>query len=102
MLPDPHERGLMQLGPPGGPLSPRARNEPLDVVFPVLHGTYGEDGTIQGLFELAGMAYVGAPVLGSAAGMDKDVMKTLFRARGLATVDWVTVLRRDVERDSHA
>ncbi len=50
----------------------------LDVVFPVLHGTFGEDGTIQGLFELAGIAYVGSGVLGSAAGMDKDVMKRLF------------------------
>src|SRR5208282_6225356 len=51
----------------------------LDVVFPVLHGTFGEDGTIQGLFELAGIAYVGSGVLGSAAGMDKDVMKRLFQ-----------------------
>src|SRR5207302_1877871 len=50
----------------------------------------------------AGVAYVGAPVLGSAAGMDKDVMKTLFRARGLPTVDWLMVLRRDVERSLHS
>ena len=50
------------------------------MVFPVLHGTFGEDGTIQGLFELAGIAYVGSGVLGSAAGMDKDVMKRLFVA----------------------
>ncbi len=50
----------------------------LDVVFPVLHGTFGEDGTIQGLFELAGIPYVGSGVLGSSAGMDKDVMKRLF------------------------
>ena len=55
----------------------------LDVVFPVLHGTFGEDGTIQGLFELAGIAYVGSGVLGSAAGMDKDVMKRLFAQAGL-------------------
>ena len=54
--------------------------KPLDVVFPVLHGTFGEDGTIQGLFELAGIAYVGSGVLGSSAGMDKDVMKRLFAA----------------------
>ena len=53
----------------------------LDVIFPVLHGTFGEDGTIQGLFELAGIAYVGSGVLGSATGMDKDVMKRLFAAR---------------------
>ena len=58
--------------------SDRAIN--LDVIFPVLHGTFGEDGTIQGLLELADIPYVGAGVLGSAAGMDKDIMKSLFRA----------------------
>src|ERR1700757_4591986 len=52
----------------------------VDVIFPVLHGTFGEDGTIQGLLELADLAYVGAGVLGSAAGMDKDIMKALFRS----------------------
>ena len=56
----------------------------VDIIFPVLHGTFGEDGTIQGLLELADIAYVGAGVLGSAAGMDKDVMKRLFRDAGLA------------------
>ena len=55
----------------------------VDVIFPVLHGTFGEDGTIQGLLELADIPYVGAGVLGSAAGMDKDVMKRLFRDAGL-------------------
>ncbi len=65
----------------------------VDVVFPVLHGTFGEDGTIQGLLELADVAYVGAGVLASAAGMDKDIMKRLFRERGLATVDHVAILR---------
>jgi D-alanine-D-alanine ligase len=65
----------------------------VDVIFPVLHGTFGEDGTIQGLLELADMAYVGAGVLGSAAGMDKDVMKALFRTAGLPMVKHVTVLR---------
>jgi D-alanine-D-alanine ligase len=65
----------------------------VDVIFPVLHGTFGEDGTIQGLLELADMAYVGAGVLGSAAGMDKDVMKALFRNAGLPIVKHVTVLR---------
>src|SRR5580704_5208888 len=54
----------------------------LDVVFPVLHGTYGEDGTVQGLLELAGIAYVGAGVLGSAIGMDKDAQKRLLRDAG--------------------
>jgi D-alanine-D-alanine ligase len=71
----------------------------VDVVFPVLHGTFGEDGTIQGLLELADLAYVGAGVLGSAAGMDKDVMKQLFRAAGLPIVKHVTVLRREWNSD---
>jgi D-alanine-D-alanine ligase len=70
----------------------------LDVVFPVLHGTFGEDGTIQGLFELAGIAYVGSGVLGSAAGMDKDVMKRLFAQVGLPIVKHVTLLRAEWER----
>ncbi len=70
----------------------------LDVVFPILHGTFGEDGTIQGLFELAGIAYVGAGVLGSAAGMDKDVMKRLFAQAKLPIVKHVTLLRGDWER----
>ena len=69
----------------------------VDVIFPVLHGTFGEDGTIQGLLELADMPYVGAGVLGSAAGMDKDIMKALFRAAGLPIVKHVTVLRSDWE-----
>jgi len=70
----------------------------LDVVFPVLHGTFGEDGTMQGLFELAGIAYVGSGVLGSAAGMDKDVMKRLFAQAMLPIVKHVTVLRADWEK----
>jgi len=65
----------------------------LDVVFPVLHGTFGEDGTIQGLFELADTAYVGSGVLGSAAGMDKDVMKRLFAQAKLPIVKHLSVLR---------
>src|SRR5580700_11470147 len=65
----------------------------VDIIFPVLHGTFGEDGTIQGPLELADIAYVGAGVLGSAAGMDKDVMKRLFRDAGLPIVKHVTVLR---------
>lgn len=69
----------------------------VDVIFPVLHGTFGEDGTIQGLLELADLPYVGAGVLGSAAGMDKDVMKKLFAAAGLAIVKHVTFLRSEWE-----
>jgi D-alanine-D-alanine ligase len=71
--------------------SDRAIN--VDVIFPVLHGTFGEDGTIQGLLELADIAYVGAGVLGSAAGMDKDIMKSLFIAAGIPIVRHVTILR---------
>jgi D-alanine-D-alanine ligase len=69
----------------------------LDVIFPVLHGTFGEDGTIQGLFELADIAYVGSGVLGSAAGMDKDVMKRLFAAAKLPIPKHVSFLRADWE-----
>jgi D-alanine-D-alanine ligase len=68
-------------------------NGRFDVVFPVLHGTFGEDGTIQGLFELADVAYVGSGVLGSAAGMDKDAMKRLFAQARLPIVKHLTVLR---------
>jgi D-alanine-D-alanine ligase len=71
----------------------------LDVLFPVLHGPYGEDGTIQGLLELANVPYVGCGVLSSAVGMDKAVMKVLFRARGLPVPDWITVTRRDWEAE---
>lgn len=67
----------------------------LDVVFPVLHGPYGEDGTVQGLLELADVPYVGAGVLGSAVAMDKAVMKTLFAARDLPIVPYQTVMRRE-------
>ena len=61
----------------------------LDVIFPVLHGPYGEDGTVQGLLELANVAYVGAGVMASAVGMDKDAMKWMFVARGLPVTPWV-------------
>jgi D-alanine-D-alanine ligase len=71
--------------------SDRAIN--VDIIFPVLHGTFGEDGTIQGLLELADIPYVGAGVLGSAAGMDKDIMKSLFLAAGIPVVKHVTTLR---------
>src|SRR5271155_3581564 len=77
--------------------SDRAIN--VDVIFPVLHGTFGEDGTIQGLLELADIAYVGAGVLGSAAGMDKDIMKSLFLAAGLPIVKHVTILRSAWEKE---
>jgi D-alanine-D-alanine ligase len=93
LAPEPAETGVaLTLGS----ARPAAAN--LDVVFPVLHGTFGEDGTIQGLFELAGIAYVGSGVLGSAAGMDKDVMKRLFKQAGLPIVKHVTLLRAEWEK----
>ncbi len=69
----------------------------LDVVFPILHGTYGEDGTIQGLFELAEIAYVGAGVLGSSVGMDKGIFRDIMRANDIPQVDTIIVFRSDVE-----
>ncbi|WP_158942348.1 D-alanine--D-alanine ligase family protein [Granulicella sp. S190] len=72
----------------------------LDVIFPVLHGTFGEDGTIQGLFELADIAYVGSGVLGSATGMDKSAMKQLFAAAGLPQTPHVNLLRSEWKADA--
>ena len=85
IAPDPTRRSLIPLGAAPAGRAPR----PLDVVFPVLHGTYGEDGTIQGLLELADLPYVGAGVLASAAGMDKAAMKSLFRDAGLPLCRWI-------------
>jgi D-alanine-D-alanine ligase len=92
--------------PAAGALTPFERPAPagdgglrVDVIFPVLHGTFGEDGTIQGVLELADIPYVGAGVLGSAAGMDKDIMKRLFIACGLPIVKHVTMLRGEWEKE---
>jgi D-alanine-D-alanine ligase len=82
------------LAQPGNPLAAS-----LDVVFPVLHGTFGEDGTIQGLFELADIAYVGSGVLGSSAAMDKDAMKRLFAAAGLPQTPHIALLRSQWRAD---
>ena len=71
----------------------------LDVVFPVLHGTYGEDGTLQGLLEMADLAYVGAGVLGSAVAMDKGLFKDVMRANGIPVVDGFVVLRSEIKSD---
>jgi D-alanine-D-alanine ligase len=70
-----------------------------DIVFPILHGPYGEDGTVQGMLELAGIPYVGSGVLGSAAGMDKVTMKKLFAFHGLPQVEWLGLSRKEWERD---
>jgi D-alanine-D-alanine ligase len=79
--------------PSGG----RAIPGPLDVVFPILHGTYGEDGTVQGLLELAGIPYVGAGVLGSAIGMDKDTQKRLLRDARVPIVKYFAIMRADYD-----
>jgi D-alanine-D-alanine ligase len=91
--PQPHGGSLTPFQTAGPSRRAHDRTIDVDVIFPVLHGTFGEDGTIQGLLELADVPYVGAGVLGSAAGMDKDIMKSLFRAAGLPIVKHVTVLR---------
>jgi len=97
--PEPHKPGAgmtpFQTEAPTRRAADRAIN--VDVIFPVLHGTFGEDGTVQGLLELAEIPYVGAGVLGSAAGIDKDIMKSLFRAAGLPIVKHVTILRSELE-----
>jgi D-alanine-D-alanine ligase len=72
---------------------------PLDVIFPVLHGTYGEDGTVQGLLELAGIPYVGAGVLGSAIGMNKDIQKRLLRATGIPVIRYFSLTQADATDD---
>ncbi|MFC4078421.1 D-alanine--D-alanine ligase, partial [Salinithrix halophila] len=83
-------------------LLPRLDWEELDVVFPVLHGTFGEDGTIQGLLEIADIPYVGAGVLASAVGMDKVMMKKVFAQEGLPQGDFIQVLRSRVENEIDA
>jgi D-alanine-D-alanine ligase len=98
--PHPHVPETLQLSASAefaDPRNPLAAE--LDVIFPVLHGTFGEDGTIQGLFELADIAYVGSGVLGSSAAMDKDAMKRLFAAAGLPQTPHVTLLRSDWRAD---
>jgi D-alanine-D-alanine ligase len=92
-IPGENHSSLVPFETRAGELHAAQRPIDVDVIFPVLHGTFGEDGTIQGLLELADIAYVGAGVLGSAAGMDKDAMKRLFRDAGLPIVKHVTVLR---------
>jgi D-alanine-D-alanine ligase len=72
------------------------------VVFPVLHGTFGEDGTLQGLLEMADLAYVGAGVLGSSLGMDKGVFKDVMRAHDIPVVDWLVVTRNQIQADMNA
>jgi len=98
LLPHPEGQALVAThadGTRGAVSEPHDAIPGLDVVFPVLHGTYGEDGTVQGLLELAGIAYVGAGVLGSAIGMDKDAQKRLLRDAGVAVVKYIAIDRAD-------
>ncbi|MDQ3743269.1 MAG: D-alanine--D-alanine ligase [Acidobacteriota bacterium] len=95
---DPSRRGLHRLESDGVGASAQR----LDVVFPVMHGTYGEDGTIQGLLEMAGLPYVGCGVLASSCGMDKVTMKTLFRQAGLPICKHAWFLRSEWEREPSA
>ena len=77
-------------------------SQAVDVIFPILHGPYGEDGTVQGLLELAGVAYVGAGVVGSAVGMDKEMTRRIFRAEGIPQVEYAVVRRSRWEREPGA
>jgi D-alanine-D-alanine ligase len=91
MSADPSETALIGL-------DGNSQGQKLDVIFPVIHGTFGEDGTMQGLLELAGLPFVGAGVLGSAIGMDKDVAKRLMQMAGIPVVPWIAVQRTNWER----
>jgi D-alanine-D-alanine ligase len=108
ILPDPTKPGLYVLHsvePVQSRENPRYKMErltDLDVIFPVLHGTFGEDGTLQGLLEMANLAYVGAGVTGSSVGMDKAVFKEVMRAIGIPTVESILVLRSEIEMDIEA
>ncbi|HSR21670.1 MAG TPA: D-alanine--D-alanine ligase family protein [Anaerolineales bacterium] len=94
VLPDPSEGGVQVLR--AGKMEQLAD---VDVFFPLLHGTFGEDGTIQGLLEMADAAYVGAGVLGSSVGMDKGLFKDVMRAHGIPSVESMIVLRAELEKD---
>jgi D-alanine-D-alanine ligase len=113
LLPEPQGRALVRSPTRNGtaPLAherPAAHGRtpampgPLDVVFPVLHGTYGEDGTVQGLLDLTGIPYVGAGVLGSALGMDKDAQKRILRASGIPVVRHIALTRAQADDDPGA
>ena len=98
LIPDPTRQGLYRIqNTQHGELLERLSQ--LDVIFPVLHGTFGEDGTIQGLFEMADIAYVGAGVLGSSLGMDKGVFKDIMHARGIPVVESLLFSRMEIAKD---
>ena len=90
LLPDPTKKGLVSKD------KAKFSQRKIDVFFPLVHGTYGEDGSIQGLFELAGLPYVGAGIAASATGMDKDLMKKIFKSEGLSITKYLVLLRKDL------
>lgn len=98
LFPDPTRHSLYRILP-GDAREQLELLADLDVVFPVLHGTFGEDGSLQGLLELADLAYVGAGVLGSALGMDKGVFKSVMQAEGIPVVEWMVATRSEIESD---
>src|SRR5262249_30082187 len=91
MSTDPNVATIVPVNPQTTDRESREEALRLDVVFPVLHGTYGEDGTVQGLLDLAGIPYIGSGVLGSAVGMDKDMQKRLFLQAGLPIGEFVAI-----------
>lgn len=104
LLPEPGDATLMAVSHAGEGATPSSLSAitALDVVFPVLHGPYGEDGTVQGLLELAGVPYVGAGVVGSAVGMDKAIFKQVMTAGGIPILPWVLCMRRQWQREPEA
>lgn len=98
LLPEPGRTILYRREDRGGKEEISAITE-LDVIFPVLHGTFGEDGTLQGFLEMADIAYVGAGVLGSSVGMDKGLFKDVMRANSIPVVDWIICNRKEVTND---
>jgi D-alanine-D-alanine ligase len=101
LLPDPTRPGLKRIEMKDGNEMLQTLTE-VDVVFPVLHGSFGEDGTLQGLLEMAGVAYVGAGVLGSSVGMDKAVFTDVMRANDIPVVANALILRSEIEKDIDA
>jgi D-alanine-D-alanine ligase len=101
LISDPSRRGLMRLEETEQAIQ-ASRLEEIDLVFPVLHGPYGEDGTVQGLLELAGLPYVGAGVTASAVAMDKAVFKDVMQANGLPIVDYLVFKRKAWDADAEA
>ncbi len=98
LLGDPSNRALMQVRAEGNQVTLSSVTE-LDVILPILHGPYGEDGTVQGLLELAGLPYVGAGVVGSAVAMDKVIFKKVMQAEGLPILPYMLVLRSEWDQD---